>query len=286
MTWKVKASDNELGPGSVSAVEYTPDQGNTGTISFTGINVGDKLNNWTTLTAKQVIAADADTATLKVTGQWGDYFKGSTFTESKKSREICKDQPPHSTPPSSTPPSSAPASSAPASSAPASSAPASSAPASSAPASSAPASSAPASSAVPSNSATTTPENPVLTEPQFVYDATCDTFTVGVEVPADWKESLTVTFKPSTGDSKTVTAAPGETKTVDFPASKGLKVTATPKGYEDEAGTIAYTAPADCDQLALTGSNSSTIAGGAVLVLLIGAGLFFMARRRKVRFTA
>ncbi|MEU4242110.1 DUF3824 domain-containing protein [Actinoplanes sp. NPDC026619] len=130
------------------------------------------------------------------------------------------------------------------------------------------------------------------TEPQFVYDTTCDTFTVGLEVPKDWPESITVTFKPSTGDSKTITVKPGATGTVDFPASEGLKVTATPKGYEDEAATIAYETPADCDSdgggggLPVTGAAAGGIAGGAAVLLALGAGMFFMARRRKVKFTA
>ncbi|KUL40573.1 hypothetical protein [Actinoplanes awajinensis] len=39
-------------------------------------------------------------------------------------------------------------------------------------------------------------------------------------------------------------------------------------------------------ELALTGAAGGSIAGGAVLLLIVGAGLFFMARRRKVNFKA
>ncbi|MFI1989398.1 LAETG motif-containing sortase-dependent surface protein [Actinoplanes sp. NPDC020271] len=296
VNWNVGTTDNAFGDGTVKEVKYTPaDQ----TISFTGIKAGDVISHYRGMQATQVLKAEATQATLDVVGKWKQYnggwywagFEKGPVSIAKPSK-LCDGQ--HTTPPSNTPPSntpsSAPASSAPASSAPASSAPASSAPASSAPASSAPASSAPASSApssVPASSTASTPvENPTLTEPQLVYDTTCDTFTVGVVVPADNTEALTVKFTPSKGDAKSVTAKPGETKTVDFKASEGLTVTASAEGQEDM--TIAYEKPADCDddQLALTGSNSSTIAGGAVLVLLVGAGLFFMARRRKVRFTA
>jgi len=134
-------------------------------------------------------------------------------------------------------------------------------------------------------------------EPQLVYDETCTTLTVGVEVPKGWKHSETVTFKPSVGSSKTVTAAPGETKTVDFPASKGLTVTGTPKSSPKDAATITYKAPKECNStspkpsssgpaLAITGSSSTPIAGGAVALVLLGGGAFFLARRRKMKFTA
>ena len=85
----------------------------------------------------------------------------------------------------------------------------------------------------------------------------------------------------------------GETTTVEFPASKGLKVTATTKGYGDgEATTITYDAPAKCggttdgDGLPVTGASGGTIAGGAAALLAAGAALLALARRRKVKFTA
>ncbi|MEU4687806.1 hypothetical protein [Actinoplanes sp. NPDC023714] len=192
---------------------------------------------------------------------------------------------------------SAPASESP--SAPASESP--SAPASESP--SAPASESPSATPSQTTSSTPTPSESVpaeipVTEPIFVYDTTCDTLTVGIEVPAEWKEAITVTFTPTTGEAKTVTAQPGETKTVDFPASEGLEVTATPQGYEDEAATIAYEAPADCDEggaaggegdeggLPVTGAAAGGVAAGAVALLAIGGGLFLAARRRKLKFTA
>jgi LPXTG-motif cell wall-anchored protein len=135
-------------------------------------------------------------------------------------------------------------------------------------------------------------------EPEFVYDETCDTLTVGITIPADWPEDIEVTFKPSVGKSKTVQGKRGETVTVDFPASKGLKVTAYPKGYDEEAATITYKAPADCETagggggdsdeptLPLTGAAAGSIAAGAGVLLAAGVALFFVARRRKVKFTA
>jgi LPXTG-motif cell wall-anchored protein len=151
---------------------------------------------------------------------------------------------------------------------------------------------------------TTPPTNPKpptkpkpTKEPELVYDETCTTLTVGIDVPKEWKHSETVTFTPSTGTAKTLTAKPGETKTVDFPASKGLTVKAVPADHPDQASSIAYKAPKDCTSatpspstsgpvLAITGSSSTPIAGGAVALVLLGGGAFFLARRRKMKFTA
>jgi LPXTG-motif cell wall-anchored protein len=145
----------------------------------------------------------------------------------------------------------------------------------------------------PETSPTPSPSESTPAEAQWVYDETCDTLTVGVDVPADW-DALTVTFTPSTGEAKTVTAPPGKETVVDFPASAGLKVVASAKGYEDEAATITYKKPANCDtagnggggSLPVTGAAAGGIAAGAAALLAIGGALFFMARRRKVKFTA
>ena len=59
-----------------------------------------------------------------------------------------------------------------------------------------------------------------------------------------------------------------------------------------ESTTIEYEQPEDCDNsgggggLPLTGAAAGSIAGGAGAMLAIGAVLFLMARRRKVKFTA
>lgn len=145
---------------------------------------------------------------------------------------------------------------------------------------------------------TPTTSIPVI-EPQFVYDENCTTLTVGIEVPKSWKKAVTVTFTPSTGAAQTVTAKPGETKTVEFKASKGLTVKAAPKDYPNESATITYKAPKECNSsspaatpsttpaaLAITGSSSTPIAGGAIALLVLGGGAFFLARRRKMKFTA
>ena len=39
-------------------------------------------------------------------------------------------------------------------------------------------------------------------------------------------------------------------------------------------------------ELPITGSTTTLIAGGAVLLLAVGAGVYLVARRRRVTFTA
>ncbi|KUL40572.1 LPXTG cell wall anchor domain-containing protein [Actinoplanes awajinensis] len=288
--WDVTTTDNAFGDGKVDSVEYTPNDGRT--ISFTGINAEDTLSHSTHLKATQTLTGEATEATLQVNGRWnkpngGFYVGGFQKGPVSASKPTEKCDTPEPTESASTPSSPSPEPSE--STVPSSPSPSvSESTVPSSPSPSTTGSTEPSAPVSPSSTTSLPAEDTPVTEPQFIYDTTCDTLTVGIEVPVDWKESVTVTFKPSVGDSKTVTAAPGETKTVDFKASKGLKVVATPKGYEDEVATITYKAPADCDddELALTGANSSTIAGGAALALVLGAGLFYMARRRKIRFTA
>ncbi|WIM95494.1 LAETG motif-containing sortase-dependent surface protein [Actinoplanes oblitus] len=83
-----------------------------------------------------------------------------------------------------------------------------------------------------------------------------------------------VTTSPAATPSATTSATPSQTASASASASTS-PAAATPSTSETEGGALA-----------LTGSNSSTIAGGAVVLLLVGAGLFFMARRRKLNFKA
>jgi len=274
VTWQVTNSEDDLA-GKITAVELTP-AGST----LTGIAVGAELPiaGQGVLEGVQALGADDTVASIAVGAEW--QRPNRTVTSSRKSDEVkksdekCNPTPPTS--PSPTPPSPAASESTP--------------PAPEEP--STPASTEPSTSA----SASTPPEEPT-TEPEFVYEETCETITVGITVPADWPEDITVVFKTSEGDSKTVVGKVGETTTVEFPAVDGMTITATPEGYEGEGVTITYEAPADCDtggsggsddepSLPLTGAAAGSIAGGAGALLAVGAGLFFMARRRKVKFTA
>jgi LPXTG-motif cell wall-anchored protein len=285
VTWAVTNSEPDLA-AEITAVNFTP-QAST----FTGITVGAELPRagQGALTAVQKLDKSDTTADLSISAEWDRGYKIIPETRTghaTKSDEVC-DAPPGDDNPGPNPSGSAPAPE------PSNSTPADE-PSTPADEPSTPADE-PSTPNEPSTSPSTAPEP---TEPEFFYQETCEKITVGITVPADWPEGdITVTFTTSAGDSKTIVGKVGETTTTEFPAVDGLKITATPKGYEGEGVTITYEAPADCDtsgggggdgdpELPLTGAAAGSIAGGAVLLLGVGAGLFFMARRRKVKFTA
>ncbi|MEU4568432.1 cell wall anchor protein [Micromonospora sp. NPDC023956] len=141
-------------------------------------------------------------------------------------------------------------------------------------------------------------QEPTVGEPKTSYDSTCKELTLQVTNPADGI-SLTSTFTPSVGEPKTVTFAPGTKKEVTFPAAEGLTVVVT--GDLASEKPIAWTAPkGGCagggdggtgggDQeggLPVTGAAAGGIAAGAAALLALGAVLFVVARRRRIRFTA
>ncbi|MEH1102451.1 hypothetical protein [Micromonospora sp. CPCC 205561] len=133
-------------------------------------------------------------------------------------------------------------------------------------------------------------QQPEVGEPTTSYATTCEELTLKVVNPANGI-SLTSTFTPSTGEPKTVTFEPGSTKTVTFPASAGLSVAVT--GDLESEKPIKWTAPkGGCDEggqgggLPVTGAAAGGIAAGAIALLALGAVLFVIARRRRVRFTA
>ncbi len=166
-------------------------------------------------------------------------------------------------------------------------------------------------------------DQPEVGKPVTKIDTTCDSLTFTLTNPENGAESLSGTFTPNKGDAQTATVKAGETKTVTFPGSEGLTVAVT-GDFLGLNGDVKWAKPESCTEtptpgtttsssaspsptasasetpatatpsasstdggaLALTGSNSSTIAGGAVLLVLVGAGLFFMARRRKLNFKA
>lgn len=154
-----------------------------------------------------------------------------------------------------------------------------------------------------SPSAPPTPELPVPTpstsasEPDVftpIIDMTCDTITIGMDNPAggvEWQ----MHFKTSKGEERDLTIAPGEKKSEKFSATAGFTVTVTltvtfeGETYSDFT-TVDFQKPGDCSGegggLPVTGAAAGTIAGGAAVLLAIGGVLFFMARRRKVKFTA
>lgn len=276
VTWTV--GNSEEIPGVLTEVIKTPENS-----ELTGIGAQSALlpRDQTKLEGVQTLAADVEVANLKVTAEWhrGDqtHVQSATLRGGiTKPTEKCKPTNPSPSPSVSTP-SEEPSTPSEEPSTPVSVEP------------STPSSPEPSESAPPTK----------ITEPEFVYDEDCDSVTVGITVPKDWdKGDITVKFTTSEGQSKTIVGKVGETTTVELKAVDGMKIVAAPQGegYEDEGTTITYEQPADCDSagggageepsLPLTGAAAGSIAGGAALLLAVGAGLFFMARRRKVKFTA
>ena len=158
----------------------------------------------------------------------------------------------------------------------------------------------PATPESPSPTPTETPTLPVPTDAPNVFtpilDEDCTTMTIGADNPADgitWKFDL----KTSKGEERSFTLKPGEKHTEKFSATEGfsikvtISVTVEGKTYSD-FDTVKYEKPGDCTGgeggggLAKTGTPTAAIAGSAVAILALGAVLFFLARRRKVKFTA
>lgn len=112
---------------------------------------------------------------------------------------------------------------------------------------------------------------------------------IGLDNPDDGIE-IPLVFTPSTGEPRELVVKPGERKTVTFPASEGFTLKAAVKGFESEAETIPWSAPEGCDGsgggLPVTGVSVGGIAGGAGVLLAAGAALFYVSRRRGVKFTA
>ncbi|MDP9799030.1 hypothetical protein J2S43_007542 [Catenuloplanes nepalensis] len=167
---------------------------------------------------------------------------------------------------------------------------------------------------------------PEVGTPKASVQQTCEGLTFTIENPANGKDLTTVftpntgtaqTVTVKAGETKPVSFPGSEGLTVkvegDLDVLNGEVVWAAPANCAGEPtpptegtpspspsvstppatpGTpgpsttpVAYT-PGDEPELPLTGVAVGSIAGGAILLLGLGAGLFFMARRRKLNFTA
>lgn len=111
--------------------------------------------------------------------------------------------------------------------------------------------------------------------------STCDKLTItlvneGVE-PV--KASVKVGDKEETAEIPA-----GRSENATFDGVEGLVVTLTVGQTSKE---IKYTKPADCTpMLPVTGVNAGLLAGAAFVLVSGGAGLFFLTRRRRIRFAA
>jgi len=66
--------------------------------------------------------------------------------------------------------------------------------------------------------------------------------------------------------------------------SPGDRVTLT---VGEKSTEVSYEKPADCaPALPVTGANAGLLAGAALVLVSGGAGLYFVARRRRIRFAA
>ncbi|MEU8287338.1 LPXTG cell wall anchor domain-containing protein [Micromonospora sp. NPDC048905] len=173
-------------------------------------------------------------------------------------------------------------------------------------------------SVTPSATPTTTPSTPVPTSPvpttqpseptgplvpeepnapvfEIVFD--CDVLVITADNPAGGiTETVVLTSEKNV--VKKLELVPGKKTEVSFEAYEGLTVTPSVDGEQaDPADAVKWVKPADCTSgqgggdkdepaLPLTGAATGGIIAGAAVLLAVGAGLFVMARRRRVRFTA
>ncbi|MEV4499003.1 LPXTG cell wall anchor domain-containing protein [Micromonospora arborensis] len=139
------------------------------------------------------------------------------------------------------------------------------------------------------------PEEPNAPVFEIVFD--CDSLVITADNPADGVTE-TVVLTSEKNVVKKLELVPGKKSEVSFEAYEGLTVTPSVEGEQgDPAEAVKWVKPANCSPgqgggdkdepaLPLTGAATGGIIAGAVVLLAAGAGLFVMARRRRVRFTA
>jgi len=119
--------------------------------------------------------------------------------------------------------------------------------------------------------------------PALTSTSDCNELKITVTNPADGKDA-NVAVAVGTTEKKAVTLKPGEKVIVEIGRVDNLvaKVTINEKTTE-----VKYQLPTNCGAtLPVTGTNTALVAGGAAVLLSSGAGLFVVARRRRIRFTA
>ncbi|BEL11748.1 hypothetical protein Q0Z83_099390 [Actinoplanes sichuanensis] len=220
---------------------------------------GEPIPAGQAITAIQLVDGDAESASLKVAAKWANpnYEDGRTGEASVTFPNECKkkDTPPSQEP--STPPSTEPS--------------------------------------TPSEEPSTPPTlGDVPAEPTL--EETCDTISLGVDNTKN-STPVKIDYETSKGEKRTLTVAPGKEGSEKFSASAGFRVKVTyTVEYKGTVFTATYDVPwqepaEGCDDgegggLPVTGAAAGGVAAGAAGLLAIGGALFFVARRRKVKFTA
>lgn len=137
-------------------------------------------------------------------------------------------------------------------------------------------------------------ELPELPAVSSASELRCDVLAITIDNPTD--DGVVLTFSPSTGTAFPVEVGGGESATVELPASAGLTVDVLFQGRSIldlpvEVGS-AELADQDCDEggsggdLPATGLPLVMVAIGAAALLGLGFGLYLVARRRRITFTA
>jgi hypothetical protein len=111
------------------------------------------------------------------------------------------------------------------------------------------------------------------------HKSTCDKLTITVTNEG----SVPLTASVKVGDKEETTEIPvGQSDTATFKGVEGLVVTLTVGKKSTE---IKYAKPADCAPLLpVTGVNAGLLAGAAFVLVSGGGGMYFLARRRRIRF--
>ncbi|QSB13568.1 hypothetical protein JQS43_18520 [Natronosporangium hydrolyticum] len=136
--------------------------------------------------------------------------------------------------------------------------------------------------------------------PELVSGFTFDCRTLTITITNPDSETVRVTFEPVDGDPFGVDVAGGESANVRFPATAGQSVDVLLDGHSvvDPAEPITISKAdleaQECDGdaaaepvgLAATGSKVALVTVGALALLGLGTGLYLVARRRRIRFTA
>jgi LPXTG-motif cell wall-anchored protein len=239
---------------------------------------GEPIKAGVPITAKQVIDGDATEASLSLVAKWAnpDYYNGEVTTGNVTFTDECKkDEPPTDNPSTPTDNPSTP---------------------SEEPSTPSEEPSTPSEEpSTPSEEPSTPPTlGDVPAEPTL--DITCDTITLGVDNTNN-STPVKIDYVTSKGEKRTLVVQPGKEGSEKFSASEGFSVEVTyTVEYKGTTFTATYDVPwqepaEGCDDgegggLPVTGAAAGGVAAGAAGLLAIGGALFFVARRRKVKFTA